>query len=51
MCQSGVVTQPLKQAGAFNMTIKTIGIDLAKNFFKFMVLMSTVNLYLKNNYG
>ena len=32
-CQSGVVNQPLKQIGASDMKITTLGIDLAKNVF------------------
>jgi transposase len=34
MCKSGSVMQPLKQVGASEMNITTIGIDLAKNLFQ-----------------
>ena len=33
MCQSGDANQPLKQTGASDMKITTVGIDLAKNVF------------------
>jgi transposase len=34
MCQSGDANQPLKQTGASEMKITTVGIDLAKNVFQ-----------------
>jgi transposase len=34
MCQSGDANQPLKQTGASDMKITTVGIDLAKNVFQ-----------------